>query len=111
MFAYPELFHLNYKYNEIYDFTLLCDKAGNRYKLITNDKRSLVIPERPFSIIDKIGKLSNEGFNKFIIDFSNIELKKNFYKNVIKKAINSEVLQDSSRFNWKNGFCRTNLDS
>ncbi|MDA8424853.1 MAG: U32 family peptidase, partial [Treponema sp.] len=71
---------------------------------VTGEDYSVVIPSRPFSMVDRIPFLRKEGVGKFILDFSHVELTKQLYRQVMKAAEEGKVLPDTSRFNWKNGF-------
>jgi hypothetical protein len=64
----------------------------------------VVIPAKPFSLVDRIPYLQKDGVTKFIVDFSFMDLKKQIYKRVMAAARDGVVLPDTGRFNWKDGF-------
>ncbi len=106
IFSFPELFFIISKINKNLDFDQFHDNKNNLYNIVHFDEKSSIIPEKPFSIIDKIPLLKKHGFEKVIIDFSNIQIKKNYYKNIMNSAYKNEILQNTSRFNWNDGFFR-----
>ena len=104
VFAYPALFRIRANLGTKYDFRYFSDRDGETYELVPGQDYSVVIPSRPFSLVDRIPFLKKEGIGKFILDFSHVELTKQLYKQVMKAADEGRVLPDTSRFNWKNGF-------
>ena len=54
IFAYPELFQIQTELSSKYNFGFFADKMNNMFNLISSNDSSIVVPERPFSIIDKI---------------------------------------------------------
>jgi putative protease len=115
IFAYPALFRIRTDLSKVYgssvghnitgrSITHFSDSRGEEFSLLADIGESLVIPERPFSIVDKIPFLQEAGFRRFILDFSGPALKKKYYKDVMKAAKSGICLPDISRFNWKDGF-------
>ncbi|MDR2798396.1 MAG: U32 family peptidase [Treponema sp.] len=104
LFAYPALFHIRTDLGATYDFRHFTDRRDESFTLISNPEGSLVIPEQPFSIIDKMPFLKAAGFTRFILDLSGPLLKKGDYQDLIRGVKNSRPLPHTSRFNWKNGF-------
>jgi putative protease len=78
--------------------------------LDTAPEGSLVFPQKPFYIADKIPFLREAGFSRFILDLgggiTSGSLKKNEYKDLINTVTNATPLHGSGRFNWKDGFFR-----
>jgi putative protease len=107
VFAYAALFRIRGNLSSMYDFSDFSDGRGENFQLITGDDGSLVVPEKPFSIVDKIPFLKEAGFSKFIIDFSGPQLKKRDYKDVVEAAKTGSPLPFTTRFNWKDGFYAT----
>jgi U32 family peptidase len=106
IFNYPELFQIKADLVQKYNFSLFSDNMKNKFHLLSNEYQSIVIPEKPFSIIDKIPQLTKAGFGKFIVDLSNIKLNKNYYKTIMKKVEQNNIIETAARFNWKDGFYR-----
>jgi putative protease len=124
VFAYPALFRIRADLSGVYDFSEFQDNRGEQFRLIhrgggyragpadgkadgTGGDGSIVIPEKPFSIVDKIPFLTEAGFSRFIFDFSGPALKKKDYKDIMAAAKSGTPLPDIDRFNWKDGFFST----
>ncbi|MDR1389007.1 MAG: U32 family peptidase [Treponema sp.] len=109
LFAWPPLYRIRADLRSRYSFSRFSDSRDEQFMLI-GGKRSVVIPEKPFSIIDKRPFLEEAGFRRFILDFSggsfdgSFPLKKKLYKEVMTAAQNAQPLSNTTRFNWKNGF-------
>ncbi|MDR1073543.1 MAG: U32 family peptidase, partial [Treponema sp.] len=114
VFAYPALFRIRNELSPLYPWERFGDNQDEYFSLITEPDEagmsggasgeSLVVPEKPFSIVDKIPFLREAGFRRFILDFSGPPLKKKGYKTVMTAAQEGVPLPNASRFNWKNGF-------
>jgi U32 family peptidase len=104
VFAWPPLFRIRADLGKVYNFKSFQDNRGELFTLLRDREETLVIPERPFSITDKIPFLKEAGFRRFIIDLSGPALKKKAYKDLMRSAENGVPLPDISRFNWKDGF-------
>jgi putative protease len=104
IFAYPALFRIRADLNPVYDFGNFRDSRDEQFRLISNPDGSLVVPEKPFSIVDKIPFLKESGFSRFIVDLSGPPLRKKDYKDIMTAAKNATPLPNSERFNWKDGF-------
>ena len=105
VFAFPPLFRIRADLSVLYPWRKFSDRQGEEFSLVS-EEGSVVIPEKPFSIIDKIPFLKEAGFRRFIIDFSNVNVKKKTYKEVIGAAKSGMPLECVNRFNWKDGFWR-----
>jgi putative protease len=115
LFAYPALFRIRADLGATYDFDTFRDTRGETFRLIHDGGSgggnsggetdgSLVIPERPFSIVDKVPFLREAGFSRFILDFSGPPLKKKDYRDIMAALETASPLPRTVRFNWKNGF-------
>lgn len=104
VFAYPALFRMRFKLPSTYDFTFFQDKEGSIFKVNSTKDGSFVMPEEPFSILDKIEHISSAGFKRFLIDFSKTKVSKNQIKAINTSMSKALPLPDVSRFNWKDGF-------
>ena len=104
VFAYPALFRMRFKLPDDYDFTYFEDKEGSVFKVNSTPDGSFVMPESPFSIVDKVNLLSSAGFKKFFIDFSKTKATRNQIKAITTSMLKAQVLPEVSRFNWKDGF-------
>ena len=108
VFGYPELFRIKGDLTKIYDFNSVSDGHDNQFHIKRIDDETLIIPEVPFSFIDKIGQLEKIGIKRFIADLSYMNLNKNYYKTIIKTLENREIIEKFGRFNFKDGFYREN---
>jgi putative protease len=104
VFAWPVLFRIRADLGKVYGFKSFQDSRGELFSLCSEREETLVIPERPFSITDKIPFLKEAGFRRFIIDLSGPALKKKAYKDLMRSVESGVPLHDISRFNWKDGF-------
>ncbi len=104
VFAYPSLFRIRFKMPESYGFNYCSDKEGAQFRIATSDDGSVVMPELPFSLLDKTEFLAQAGFKRFLIDFSHTKMNRSQVKDVTASLIKKQMLPDVSRFNWKDGF-------
>ncbi|MBQ9237942.1 MAG: U32 family peptidase [Treponema sp.] len=104
IFAYPALFRMRFQKPESYDFTYFSDKAGSSFQLISHTDGSFVLPDAPFSIVDKVPLLSSAGFKRVLIDFSKSRVTKSSLKLVMSALAKGQPIPGCQRFNWKEGF-------
>ncbi len=104
VFAYPALFRMRFRLPESYDFSYFRDKEDEEFKALSTPDGSFVMPEMPFSLLDKTDALQKDGFKRFLIDFSRIRISKNQIRAIVGSMANQRFLSGVSRFNWKNGF-------
>ena len=104
VFAYPALFRMRFTLPKTYDFLYFSDKQGEAFKTFSTPSASFVLPEKPFSITDRIGALEKKGFDKFLLDFSHTEIERSEYRHIVNSCRKGIFLEDTSRFNWKEGF-------
>lgn len=103
-YAYPALFRMRFKLPESYDFLYFKDKEETLFKVNSTLDGSIVMPEAPFSIVDKNEILNSNGFKRILLDFSRTHLTRQELKMVTNSMIKKQPVPDSSRFNWKDGF-------
>ncbi len=104
VFAYPALFRMRFKLPSDYDFTYFEDKEETVFKVNSTPDGSFVMPEQPFSILDKVNFITSSGFKKVLIDFSKTKVTRGQIKAITTSMAKSQPLPDVSRFNWKDGF-------
>ncbi|MBR5932356.1 MAG: U32 family peptidase [Treponema sp.] len=104
VFAYPALFRMRFRLPKSYDFTFFSDKEGMNFKVNSTPDGSFVMPELPFSIVDRVDFLAGKGFKKILLDFSKTKVQKTHFKQVYSALIKKQILPETSRFNWKDGF-------
>lgn len=103
-FSFPELFIIVSNIKEKIEFSKFFDQNNNSYDIIFAKDKSVVIPEKAFSITDKADLLKAHSFEKMIIDFANVDIKKGDIKRVMSSVFKKEKIPQTSRFNWKDGF-------
>ena len=64
VFAYPTLFRMRFSLPKDYDFTYFADKEEMNFKVATGADGSFVMPELPFSLVDKMDTLKNHGWKR-----------------------------------------------
>ena len=104
VFAYPALFRMRFKLPADYDFTYFEDKEGSLFKVNSTQDGSFVMPESPFSVLDKINYITSSGFKRLLIDFSKTKVTRSQIKAVQTSMTKGIPLPEISRFNWKDGF-------
>ncbi|MDR0403769.1 MAG: U32 family peptidase [Treponema sp.] len=110
LFSRPSLFRIRPDLGPVYRFREFSGGKDENFFLVTDSSEqgaseTLVVPEKPFSIVDKKPFLEKSGFRRFILDFSGFSsLKKHEYRNVMTAALEGRPLAGTLRFNWKNGF-------
>ncbi len=104
VFAYPALFRMRFKLPDDYDFTYFEDKESKTFKVNSTQDGSFVMPEEPFSILDKTTFITQAGFKRLLIDFSKTKVNRSQIKAVTTSMVKGQPLPDISRFNWKDGF-------
>ena len=95
---------MRFKLPQDYNFTYFQDKEEVEFKAVSSQDGSFVMPEIPFSILDKIDILSQNGFKRYLIDFSKTKISRGELKSIQASMSKKQVLPEVSRFNWKNGF-------
>jgi len=104
VFAYPALFRMRFKLPGDYDFTYFEDKESSTFKVNSTKDGSYVMPEEPFSIVDKANFITGAGFKRILIDFSKTKVSRSQIKAISTSMIKGQPLPGVSRFNWKDGF-------
>ena len=104
VFAYPALFRMRFKLPSDYDFTYFEDKEETVFKVNSTPDGSFVMPEEPFSIVDKVAYIKQAGFRKILIDFSKTKVTRSQIKAITTSMAKGQPLPGISRFNWKDGF-------
>lgn len=104
IFAYPALFRISSPLPSSYNFFYIKDKEKMIFKAFSTPSQSFVLPEKPFSITHRVGHLRKNGFEHFLLDFSHTAINAKEYRFILN-AFNKEIyIEDTSYFNWKEGF-------
>ena len=104
VFAYPTLFRMRFKLPGDYDFTYFSDKEDMVFKVNSTQDGSFVMPEYPFSLLDKLEVLKNKGWTRQLMDFSKTKVQKGELKDLLAVIQSRNPIKGASRFNWKDGF-------
>lgn len=104
IFAYPTLFRMRFKLPSSYDFTYFSDKEQTGFKVNSTPDGSFVMPEYPFSIIDKAESLRKKGWKRQLVDFSKTKVTKSDIRDLLSLLRTKGRIEGASRFNWKDGF-------
>ena len=104
VYAYPALFRMRFRLPKDYEFMYFWDKEETIFKVLTNEEGSFVMPENPFSIADKAESLKKDGIKRILVDFSRTKVTRQECKLVLNSIIKQQVIPETGRFNWKNGF-------
>jgi len=104
VFAYPDLFRIRADLSHAYGQSHFSDREGKSFTLVGRRDYSTVIPETPFSLIDLVPNLKKQGFSRFVIDLSNAEPTRGLYRDIARAVEQYKPLNNTSRFNWKDGF-------
>lgn len=104
VFSYPTLFRMRFSLPDDYDFTYFTDKENTLFRVNSSVDGSFVMPELPFSIIEKMDALKNKGFKRLVIDFTKTKVRKSDMRDLSNIISRHERIEDASRFNWKDGF-------
>ncbi len=104
VFSYPTLFRMRFSLPSDYDFTYFTDKENTMFRVNSSVDGSFVLPEFPFSIIEKMDALKNKGFKRLVIDFTKTQVRKSDMRDLSNIIARHDRIEDSSRFNWKDGF-------
>lgn len=104
IFSYPILFRIRGVLPASYDFQYFSDKKEGIFKLNNTTDGAFVISEKPFSIVDKVQELEQDGFTRFLIDFTKTTLSRRQVKAIDKALSTKTPLPNCTRFNFFDGF-------
>jgi len=104
VFAYPSLFRIRFRLPKTYSFSLFSDRQNGMFRALSTDGGSFVLPEEPFSIVDRGPALTKSGFSRQIVDLSKVHLSRQMYRQIMDALRKGQVLPNTGRFNWKDGF-------
>ncbi|RLD55004.1 MAG: hypothetical protein DRJ01_17255 [Bacteroidetes bacterium] len=106
LFYYPQLFYsrmpVSFECKGNIETQSFNDR-NEKYDKIIRDGITIIYPEKPVSLLQYKKKLFDNGFRRFLIDFSNTVPSGNTFNRVLKKFISSSVEQPSRVFNFKKG--------
>lgn len=105
IFAYPELFQIISRLDNHFHEKFLKDvQTDYEFSLEYGKEKITVLPEIPFSITDKVNDLKKRGFKKFFVDLTGMKVSKSLYREILQYISESRHMEQTCRFNWKDGF-------
>ena len=104
IFTFPVLFQINANLKTHPD--RLHDIRNNNFYVIREKETTRVIPDVPYSLMDKQPLLTKNNIRKVIVDLCDVSLSKSDYKNLVKRLASNQNTEKFSRFNWNDGFYR-----
>lgn len=104
VFSFPQLFTIRGDLAKTHGTDRFADRDGQGFTLNSRRDYNVLVPDRPFSIIDRTPFLRKEKIERFVLDLSNASPNRGFFRDIAKAAAEAKVLPDASRFNWKDGF-------
>ncbi len=103
LFFYPELFYsrmpVHLHKNDVFE----SEDEKTKFRRIRKDGVTIIVPDRPVSILQHKKRLNSLGFKKFLIDVSYDTFSKNRLKTLKTRLLKSEQLQPSTSFNFIKG--------
>ena len=103
LYFYPELFYSRMPVKVNHGSSLFADETNKKFRISVKDGITIVHPSIPVALFHYRNLLENNGFNRFLIDYSGEIMTANIVKRILKKFLDSEAVQPSSNFNFKLG--------
>lgn len=103
LYFYPELFYSRMPVKINQESSLFADETNKKFRVSVKDGITIVHPSIPVALFHYRKQLENNGFNRFLIDYSGELMTANVVKRILKKFLDSEAVQPSSNFNFKLG--------
>lgn len=100
MYIYPHLFYSRMPVKAEKE-EYFSDKTGERFRKIVRDGITMVVPEKPVSLLQYRSKLERYGFSRYLIDLSTITPTRNLPGRIKKHLLQAQSLQSASNFNFK----------
>jgi len=101
LYFYPRLFFSRMPVQSVSKgFT---DETKQRFRKVIRNGITLIIPEKPVSLLQYRDKLAKKGFSQFLIDVSFISPGSKVLRELSDRFKKSESLQPSTSYNFKKG--------
>jgi len=107
LFSYPALFRIRFPLPQSYRFLYFSDRQHESFRAFSTPSASFVLPDKPFSIVERYHALQKHRFSRFLLDFSHTIVKRSEYRFLLQSLRAGQPLADTVRFNWKEGFYNT----
>lgn len=99
----PELFYSRMPVQMENNDSFTGDEGKTKFKRYRKNGVTIIVPDRPVSILQHKNKLGKMGFSKFLIDVSYETFSKNRLKTLKTRFLKSEQIQPSTTFNFVKG--------
>jgi U32 family peptidase len=103
LFFYPELFYSRMPVRLTEGEVFTGESEPAKFRRIRKEGITIIVPERPVSILQHKSRLSKLGFKRFLIDVSYDTFSKNRLKTLKTRYMKSEQIQPSTTFNFVKG--------
>ncbi|MDP2889869.1 MAG: peptidase U32 family protein, partial [Bacteroidota bacterium] len=103
LYFYPELFYSRMPVKSHQESKMFADENNKKFRITVKDGITIVYPTIPVALFHYRNQLEQNGFNRFLIDYSGEIITANVVKRILKKYLNSESVQPSTSFNFKLG--------
>ncbi len=101
--TYPELFYSRMPVKIEDKNGFFRDDHQKKYRRIRKDGMTIVVPDQPVNLFQYKKRLTELGFNNFMLDLKHHEISENLWKKLIKKYNKGEQVMPSGIFNFKKG--------
>lgn len=103
VYFYPELFFSRMPVELENSGEFVGDDLKTKFKRFRKNGITIIVPERPVSVLHYKSRLSKKGFYRYLIDVSYDNFSKNRLKTLKTRFIKSEQIQPSTTFNFVKG--------
>ncbi len=103
IYFYPELFFSRMPVQLENSEAFVSDDLKTKFKRFRKNGITIVVPERPVSILHHKNRLSKVGFYRYLVDVSYDSFSKNRLKTLKTRFLKSEQIQPSTTFNFLKG--------
>lgn len=103
VYFFPELFYSRMPVDLNNSDTFSGDNGKTKYNRYRKNGVTIIVPDRPVSILQNKNKLDKMGFSRYLIDVSYETFSKNRLKTLKTRFLKSEQIQPSTSFNFTKG--------
>jgi putative protease len=101
LYFHPDLFYSRMPVTLTNEENVFEDDHNRKFSKIVRDGVTIVRPEEVVSTLKHRPKMEKLGYSKFLIDFTGIPASKHVFNNVLTAYNKSEVIQNSTNFNFR----------
>lgn len=103
VYFFPELFYSRMPVHLEKNDSFSNDQGKSKFKRYRKNGVTIIVPDRPVSILQHKNKLREMGFSRYLIDVSYETFSKNRLKTLKIRFLKSEQIQPSTTFNFVKG--------